>query len=230
MLRSEVLDHGFVELLDWMPRADGKHPERAIVEAARTSFGVDNISNVLTKQDERLIRRLLTDKHTSPFEMIEVKFVVRAPIFVARQWFRHRTGSYNEQSGRYSVIDDLFYIPDARMQHKANKQMSSNESVPPELNERFKNYLNKSIEQYAEYKSLCDAGVSRELARIGLPQNIYTQFYYKVDLHNLLGFLRLRMAEDAQYEIRVYANEMFKIIEPLFPTVCSEFKKLYLNK
>lgn len=227
-LRKEVLDHGFVELLDWMPR--NRNAERSIVEAARVSTGADisrsSERDALTAADKRLIVRLFNDRHTSPFEMVELKFAVQAPLFVARQWFRHRTGSYNEQSGRYSVIKDLFYVPDVvRSQHKTNKQMSGDEVLPDEVQKQFAEYIATSVAQYDKYVELCNSGVARELARIGLPQNIYTKFYFKIDLHNFLNFSRLRMAEDAQHEIRVYADTMFDMVKQICPVTCDAFLK-----
>jgi thymidylate synthase (FAD) len=224
----QVLDHGFVELVDYMP-SGRKCPERAIVEAARTSTGKGEVVDKLTLADKRLITRLYADQHTSPFEMIELKFNVRLPLFVARQWMRHRTASYNELSARYSVVPDMFYIPaEVRSQHKTNKQMSEGEVSEP-LGDRFYKYLNTSMSAYDEYESLCEAGVARELSRIGLPQNIYTQFYYKTNLHNFLHFAKLRMASDAQYEIREYANAMYELIKPLFPVTCEAFEEYTLN-
>ena len=226
---KEILDHGFVELQDWMPRTR-KNVERVIVESARISIGNDTVTDVLTKADKRLIERLYKDQHTSPFEMIELRFVVNAPLFVARQWFRHRTGSYNEQSARYSVIPDMFYIPaNVRSQHKTNKQMSGDEVLPAEVSERFSQYLSNSVSSYGEYEQLCKDGVARELARIGLPQNIYTRFYYKTDLHNFLNFAMLRMAPDAQFEIREYANAMFDMVKQICPNTCSAFLKYKFN-
>jgi len=229
-LRAEVLDHGFVELIDWMPRVicgQDHSVEKAIVDAARVSTGADIISSTrgkLTNADKRLIRRLFNDRHTSPFEMVELKFAVQAPIFVARQWFRHRTGSYNEQSGRYSKLNDLFYMPEvARSQHKTNKQMSGDEVLVDDIQQRFANYLAKSIGQYGEYSELCDLGVAREQARMGLSMNLYTKFYFKIDLHNFLNFAKLRMAPDAQYEIRVYANAMFDMVKQICPVTCDAF-------
>lgn len=226
-LRAEVLDHGFVELIDWMPRRE--HPERAIVEAARTSVGNNNIDERLTLADKRLIDRLMRDRHTSPFEMVELKFVVCVPLFIARQWMRHRTAAYNELSARYSVVPDMFYMPAPRSQHKSNKQMSGDEVLPAEIQARFSEYLQKSISAYPEYESLCEDGVARELARIGLPQNIYTRFYYKTNLHNFLHFAKLRMAEDAQYEIQQYANAMYAMVKQLFPSTCASFEDHVLN-
>lgn len=221
-LTRQVLDHGYVQLLDWMPR--NRNAELAIVEAARVSTGADRIKTELTNADKRLIRRLFNDQHTSPFEMVELKFVVHAPIFVARQWFRHRTGSYNEQSGRYSKLNDVFYMPDvARSQHKTNKQMSGDEVLPDETQQRFTDYLAKSTSVYDEYSELCDLGVAREQARMGLSLNLYTKFYFKIDLHNFLKFSKLRMAEDAQYEIRVYADAMFDMVKQICPVTCGAF-------
>ncbi len=225
--RKELLDQGFVELLDWMPRTN---PEVAIVQAARTSVNRDCNTSTLTKTDRNLIRRLYADQHTSPFEMVELKFVVKLPLFAARQWMRHRTGSYNEVSGRYSKLEDDFYIPTkVRSQHKTNKQMSGDEELPDEVNETFLRFLYGGMESYDTYEKLCESGVARELARIGLPQNMYTRFYYKTNLHNFLHFAKLRMAQDAQYEIRVYADAMYDMVKTLCPVTCQAFEDYTLN-
>lgn len=217
----KVLDHGEVEIVDCMPSV---HPaEKMIVRAARVSTGTTTAEGELTTADIRLIRRLYADSHTSPFEMVTFIFRIVAPLFVTQQWLRHRTGSYNQHSGRYSKMEDKFYVPsEVRMQHSANKQMSEG-VADKELSLGFYNYLADSIGQYDDYSQLCDKGVAREMARIGLPANIYTTFYYKTDLHNLLHFLKLRMAKDAQPEIQVYANAIASIIEKVCPITYGAF-------
>lgn len=225
---TKVLDHGSVELVDCMPRL--RSAERAIVEAARVSTGGDRIADKLTKADERLIERLYKDRHTSPFEMVEFKFAIDMPIFVMRQWVRHRTGSFNEFSARYSVLKDKFYIPDkVRMQHNSNKQMSSDEVASEEITYDFYDYLNMSNCQYYEYERLCNAGVARELARIALPINIYTRVYWKVNLHNFLNFMALRLASDAQQEIRVFADAAYQMVKQICPVTCAAFEKYRIN-
>lgn len=224
----KVLDKGFVELIRSMPSVSEMELEKSIVDAARVSCGNDNLNPKMNAADKRLLLRLYRDEHTSPFEMVVFQFKVKAPLFVARQWFRHRMSSYNEQSGRYSVLKDEFYVPDkVRMQHTTNKQMSSDQVADEELTDKFNDYIGFALSQYERYEELCKLGVSRELARIGLSVNIYTTFVWKIDLHNLLRFLLLRMAPDAQYEIREYAFEIFNIISPLCPNICDEFQKKY---
>jgi len=225
---TKVLDHGSVELVDCMPRL--RNAERAIVEAARVSTGNDRTSDKLTNADIKLINRLYMDKHTSPFEMVELKFAIDMPIFVMRQWVRHRTGSFNEFSGRYSQMKDLFYIPKTvRMQHKSNKQMSSDEAASDNVINDFYDYIGMSNFQYGPYKELCDAGVARELARIGLPVNIYTRVYWKVNLHNFLNFMALRLASDAQQEIRVFAEAAYEMVKQICPITCAAFEKYRIN-
>jgi thymidylate synthase (FAD) len=217
----KVLDHGEVEIINCMP---GIHPaEKMIVRAARVSTGTNTADGELTTADIRLIRRLYADSHTSPFEMVTFIFRIVAPLFVTQQWLRHRTGSYNQHSGRYSVMEDKFYVPKiVRMQHSTNKQMSEG-TVNDDLASYFYTYLADSVYQYDNYTYLCENGVARELARIGLPANIYTTFYYKTDLHNLLHFLKLRMAKDAQPEIQVYANAIAGIVEKVCPVTYGAF-------
>lgn len=225
---KHVLDHGSIELLDCMPR--NRNVERAIVEAARVSTGNDKMANKLTAADKRLIERLYKDRHTSPFEMIELKFAIDMPIFVARQWFRHRTGSFNEWSARYSKLDDKFYVPErVRMQHSANKQMSADVEASDELNSEFMSCVSDAISQYGDYSDLCNKGVARELARIILPVNVYTRVYWKVNLHNFLNFMSLRLAPDAQYEIRVYAEAAYEMVKQLCPVTCAAFEKYRMN-
>lgn len=225
---AKVLDHGSVELVDCMPRL--RSAERAIVEAARVSTGNDRIADKLTNADIKLIQRLYKDRHTSPFEMVEFKFAIDMPIFVMRQWVRHRTGSFNEFSARYSVLKDKFYVPETiRMQHQSNKQMSSNETASDDITHNFYDYINTSNGQYDNYKELCNAGVARELARIGLPVNIYTRVYWKVNLHNFLNFMALRLASDAQQEIRVFAEAAYEMVKQICPVTCAAFEKYRIN-
>ncbi len=209
----KVLDHGFVRLVDYMGS------DAAIVQAARVSYG-EGTKKV--SEDRALIRYLMRCRHTSPFEMVEFKFHVKLPIFVARQWIRHRTANVNEYSGRYSVMKQEFYIPEAkdiRFQSTVNKQSRSEEEVPDELKRHFIDFLKRThAASYEEYERLIEAGLARELARIGLPLSLYTEWYWKIDLHNLFHFLRLRMDPHAQQEIRQYANimaDMVKIVCPL---------------
>ncbi|MCA9280184.1 MAG: FAD-dependent thymidylate synthase [Phycisphaeraceae bacterium] len=217
-------EHGFVALVDVMPRlvepADNgtASADAAIVQAARVSYGAGTKK---VHEDRGLIRYLLRHRHTTPFEMVEFKFHVSMPIFVARQWIRHRTANVNEYSGRYSEMPDHFYRPDAggvRLQSTTNKQ-GGEETIPAgsQTEGSFFEYLDRAEALYEEYQQLMEKGVSRELARIALPQSVFTQWYWKCDLHNTLRFLSLRMDSHAQKEIRDYAEAMCQLIEPLCP-------------
>lgn len=217
-------DHGLIALLDVMPRLvpAGKTADFAIVQAARVSYGEG--TKQLT-EDRGLIRYLARHRHTTPFEMVEFKFHCVMPIFIARQWIRHRTANVNEYSARYSVVPDRFFHPDiasVRRQGQSNKQGGS-ESMDVLTAEQFLNYLDKAESIYADYQRLIDAGVSRELARIGLPVSAYTEWYWKCDLHNLFRFLSLRMDAHAQQEIQDYARAMFDLIQPIAPISCEAF-------
>jgi len=225
------LDHGFVALLDVMPRMvpAGHTADQAIVQAARVSYGAGTKK---VNEDRGLIRYLLRHRHTTPFEMVEFKFHVAMPIFIARQWIRHRTANVNEYSGRYSVMPDRFYRPtveQVRKQSKSNRQ-GGGETFDPaaDVNEKataeaFVSFLEESEKLYEKYINLTEKGVSRELARIGLPVSLYTEWYWKIDLHNLLRFLSLRMDAHAQEEIQVFARAMFDLIRPMVPVTVEAF-------
>ena len=259
-----VLDHGFIRVVDYMG------DDSAIVQAARVSYGKG------TKQvsiDRGLIRYLLRHRHTTPFEMCEIKFHVKLPIFVARQWIRHRTANVNEYSARYSILDKEFYIPDEKYfnelmaekviqkkdetkqtpdlfgadksagslqataaQSKTNNQ-GRDEFVSSEEADEYLKQIGLSNEySYRAYEKLLNEkpdgtivdpnkkGLARELARMVLPTNIYTQWYWKVDLHNLLHFISLRADTHAQYEIRVYAEAMLDVVKRWVPIVCEAFE------
>lgn len=219
---------GFVRLVDCMPRyipEDCKHLmcDHAIVQAARVSFD----QGIKTPdKDKSLIDFLIRHKHTSPFEMVKFKFHIKCPIFVQRQWIRHRTANVNEISGRYSVMKAEFYCPRTIYdQGKLNKQMSGNEITDQETKYLFDEYMSNSYKQYNVYNQLIKKGVSREIARIGLPQNMYTEFYWSIDLHNLLNFIRLRSAHNAQSEIREYSDAMKNLITDLCPNTIEAFDK-----
>lgn len=221
----KVHEHGFISLVDVMPRLvpEGQTADAAIVQAARVSYGQ---GTKRVNEDRGLIRYLLRHRHTTPFEMIEFKFHVAMPVFIARQWIRHRTANVNEYSARYSVVPDKFYVPtteNIRSQSKGNRQ-GGDEAVDEATAERFLQYLDRCQGAYEEYEVLLEKGVSRELARIGLPVNVYTQWYWKCDLHNTLRFLSLRMDSHAQQEIRDYAAAMFALIKPIVPVTCEAFE------
>lgn len=229
--RQEIkcLDHGFVALVDAMPRfvPMGRTADFAAVQAARTSYGQGTKQ---VSEDTGLTRYLVSHHHNTPIEMIEFKFHLSMPIFCCRQWVRHRTASLNEYSGRYSVMPDKFYRPDQiRGQNTINKQAS--EGLVDNLTaSEFLLYLHDAEDLYQQYESLLKHGVSRELARIGLPVSLYTEFYWKIDLHNLLHFLQLRMeSPHAQEEIRIYAGAILRLIEPIVPVIIKAFFDYRLN-
>ncbi len=207
----KCLDKGFVRLVDSMG-GDG-----AIVQAARVSYGKGTSK---MSQDRGLIRYLMRHRHTTPFEMVEFKFHCKMPIFVARQWVRHRTANINEYSLRYSEARDEFYYPELeniQFQSSLNKQGRSGE-VPPELKQKVLDYFKENSERsFALYQELNKAGVARELARSLLPVNIYTEWYWKNDLHNLLHFIGLRSDSHAQYEIRVFSDAMAHYVKEKAP-------------
>ena len=207
----KCLDKGFVRLVDSMGGDD------AIVQAARVSYG-KGTSKV--SQDRGLIRYLMRHRHTTPFEMVEFKFHCKMPIFVARQWVRHRTANINEYSLRYSEARDEFYYPDPKnieFQSALNMQGRMGE-VPDDLKQKVKDYFKEISERSFEiYSELNDAGVARELARAILPVNLYTEWYWKNDLHNLLHFIGLRSDSHAQYEIRVFSDAMAESVKAAAP-------------
>jgi len=220
----KVHDHGLVGLVDVMPRLVpvGKTADFAIVQAARVSYGAGTKQ---VNEDRGLIRYLARHRHTTPFEMVEFKFHHVMPIFVARQWIRHRTANVNEYSGRYSVVQDRFYHPtieNIRKQSTVNRQ-GGDEPIDELTAKEFCDYLDKVEASYKDYEKLIEKGVARELARIGLPVNVYTEWYWKIDLHNLFHFLSLRMDAHAQQEIRDFANAMFALVGPIVPVAAEAF-------
>lgn len=220
----KVHNHGLVALVDVMPRFApvGKTADFAIVQAARVSYG-HGTKHV--NEDRGLIRYLARHRHTTPFEMVEFKFHHVMPIFVARQWIRHRTANVNEYSARYSVVPDRFYRPSAeqvRAQSTLNRQ-GGTDPIDDATAAEFLAYLDDVETHYGEYERLMDKGVARELARIGLPVSVYTEWYWKCDLHNICHFLSLRMDPHAQQEIRDYANAMFALIQPIVPIAAEAF-------
>ena len=218
----EVLDHGFVRVIDYMG------DDAAICQAARVSYGKGTKS---VQNDEGLIRYLMRHWHSTPFEMCEVKFHVKLPIFVARQWIRHRTANVNEYSARYSILDREFYIP--APEHLAAQSVVNNQGRGAVLEgaeaarvlELLKRDANTAYDHYeAMISDDGQQGLARELARMNLPTNIYTQWYWKIDLHNLFHFLRLRADAHAQYEIRVYAEAIAGIIADWVPAAYGAFE------
>ncbi len=219
----KCLNAGFVRLVDYMGG------DESIVQAARVSYGKGTKT---VSEDRILLRYLMRHLHTTPFEMVELKFHVKLPIFVARQWIRHRTANVNELSGRYSIMKDEFYVPseDAiKGQSVKNKQGRSDEEVPAELRRKvLDTILFDQQSSYKRYEEFLDDNIARELARINLPLSLYTEWYWKIDLHNLLHFLHLRMDRHAQYEIRVYAEKMGEIVKCVTPMAWEAFEDYIL--
>lgn len=208
MVHIDVLDHGFVKLIDYMGS------DQRILQAARVSTGSHPSKG--EKQDRGLIRYLYKNKHTSPFEKVVLELHIRLPIFVARQWMRHRTQSYNEFSGRYSEFYFQAYTPKHwREQGEKNHQGSGND-LEPEIQTWVKQNYQTQIKADANlYSQMIARGVSREMARLVIPVSQYTEFYTTINLWNLFHFLHLRLHEHAQYEIRVYAEAILSILEKL---------------
>lgn len=208
-----VLDHGFVRVVDYMG------DDAAVVQAARVSYGRGTRRAL---EDEGLIRYLMRHYHSTPFEMCEIKFHVKLPIFVARQWIRHRTANVNEYSARYSILDKDFYLP--APEHLAKQALSNRqgrgEALDTDTTAHVLRLLRDDAEQtYRHYEDMLsdDIGLARELARMNLTLNTYTQWYWKTDLHNLFHFLRLRADSHAQYEIRAYAEAMLSLTQAWVP-------------
>ena len=231
----KVLDHGFIRVIDYMG------DDSSIVQAARVSYGKGTKK---LNQDKNLINYLLSHQHTTPFEMNEIKLHIKLPMFVARQWIRHRTANVNEYSARYSILDNEFYIPkieDLKPQSKINNQGRSGE-IEKNLARHYLSLLRDNSKiNFSTYHHLLNLnedgdildenreGIARELARMILPVNSYTQWYWKIDLHNLMHFLALRFDPHAQYEIRVYADVMIKILKKWVPLTYEAFVKNRLN-
>lgn len=213
------LDHGHVRLVDVMPRIcpSGATADFAIVQAARVSYG-DGTKTV--NEDRGLIRYLMRHSHTTPFEMVEFKFHCKMPIFVSRQWIRHRMSSVNEYSGRYSIMKDEFYYPDAsdvRKQSFSNKQGGDDVMSTVDANEFLSNLNEICQNAYKFYEKNIENGMTREQSRMILPVNLYTEWYWKIDLHNLFHFLALRCDSHAQKEIRVFGDAILELITPIVP-------------
>ncbi len=220
LMRKEILDHGFVELLDVMGS------DESIVNTARTSYdkGTKQVSST-----KGLLRYLLRQKHMGPFEFGVCIFRIRCPFFVARQWFRHRTASYNEISLRYSEAVEEYYVPDAEMittQDAHNRQARTGQKVSEAMNVRAQLEKDPKL-LLSHYHDYLDKGVAREIARINLPLSLYTTFMFKMDIRNLMNFYSLRVDPHAQYEIRVYAKAMVKMTEKYFPVVIQAWRDYF---
>jgi thymidylate synthase (FAD) len=218
------LDKGFVRLIDVMG------DDSAIVQAARVSYGSGTKK---VHEDRGLIRYLMRHLHTTPFEMVEFKFHVKLPIFVARQWIRHRTANVNEYSGRYSEMKDEFYVPEpdqVRAQSAMNKQGRSDTAFDADEAEKIRTSMQQTQDMlYGQYQDLLSTDLAREIARINLPVSNYTEWYWKTDLHNLFHFLRLRIDAHAQYEIRVYGEAMAEIVKAAAPLAYEAFEDYILH-
>lgn len=219
-----ALDKGFVRLVDYLGG------DERVVQAARVSYGAGTKSY---REDAGLIDYLLRNRHTSPFEQVILTFHVKLPIFVARQWIRHRTARLNEISGRYSVMKDEFYVPapsDVAAQSSDNKQGRSAEPLESEAAEAVRAALIKAQQaSYSDYSKLVDDGIARELARINLPLSLYTEWYWQIDLHNLFHFLELRLDPHAQKEIRAYAEVLLTIARNVAPRCVESFERHMLG-
>lgn len=219
-----VLDKGFVRLVDYMGG------DERIVQSARVSYGAGTKT---VRQDRGLIHYLMRNDHTSPFEQVQLTFHTKMPIFVARQWVRHRTARLNEISGRYSIMRDEFYVPEPdqmRGQSTDNKQARSEEKLPNPVVERMLAEIEQDQKTiYGHYEGMIEGGLARELARTNLPLSLYTEWYWQIDLHNLFHFLRLRMDSHAQYEIRVYGEAMAKCAKAVAPLAYEAFEEHVLH-
>ena len=213
-----VLDKGFVRLVDYFGG------DQRIVQSARVSYGEGTKT---VSQDGALIDYLLRHQHTSPFEQVVMTFHLKMPIFVARQWVRHRTGRMNEVSGRYSIMKDEFYVPSAENiapQSTDNKQGRASEPFPADQAEKIRKTIEDGEEAaYKSYSALVEQGLAREIARIDLPLALYTEFYWEMDLHNLFHFLKLRLDGHAQYEIREYAKVILEMCRAVAPMATTSF-------
>ena len=221
-MEIKVLDHGFVRLVDHMPR---ENLDNSIVQSARVSYGDGTTTS---RGDTGLIRYLMRHWHTTPFEMVEFKFHIKMPLYIARQHLRHRTASVNELSARYSVVPKEYYNPETlRGQSEVNHQGSEGEvNIPDEKRTAVSHHLEHSFELYED---LLENGCCREQARGNLPQSTYTEFYWKINLHNLMHYLQLRMDSHAQKEIREYANAIYALVEPLVPITMKAFTDFRVN-
>jgi thymidylate synthase (FAD) len=230
--KADVLDKGFVELLDTMGS------DRSIDKAARVSFMGAEDEERTDEQVQGLINYLMRHRHTSPFEMAEMQFLVRCPIFVARQWMRHRTAAINEISGRYVELPDEWYEPAVWRAKAANVKQGSagtatytDNTFPILIDTDDLDTAELTCQEIAfeTYRTRLESGVCNEMARIDLPLSTYTEFVWKIDLHNLLHFLRLRLDSHAQYEIRVYAETIAEMVKAQYPMVWEAFEKYQLT-
>lgn len=227
-LIHNVLDHGFIRVVDVMGS------DSSIVQAARVSYGDGTKTK---REDAGLINYLMKHRHTSPFEMCEIKLHIKLPMFIARQWIRHRTANVNECSARYSILPEEYYIPkieDIAPQSLKNKQCRAGEMNPSDAKKAQELIAESSRKSYQYYKELLgdedeEGGIAREIARGVLPVNMYTEWYWKIDLHNLLHFINLRIHPHAQYEIRAYAEKLADIVQQWCPMAYNAFEEHVLH-
>ncbi len=226
-IAHEVLDHGFIRVVDYMGN------DSSIVQAARVSYGEGTRKS---RDDKSLINYLIRHWHSTPFEMCELKLHIKLPVFVARQWIRHRTANVNEYSARYSILDKEFYIPEKvnlASQSSSNNQGRGEPLEDQEATKVINTLKTDSNRCYENYQDMLSnekqKGLARELARMNLPMNIYTQWYWKTDLHNLFNFLRLRYDKHAQFEIRAYAEIICHITKAWVPLAYEAFEEYQLN-
>ena len=219
-----VLDHGFIRLIDYMGS------DARIVQTARVSYGAGTKT---LREDAGLIDYLLRHEHTSPFEHVVFEFHCKMPIFVARQWIRHRTARLNEISGRYSVMSPEFYVPPRdkiSLQSIDNKQGRNPDEVPPELQNKVLELLQQDQSAvYGNYEEMLNDNIARELARINLPLSTYTEWYWQMDLKNMFHFLKLRMDAHAQWEIQEYGRAMAKVVKAICPMAYDSFERHLVN-
>lgn len=225
MSEARVLDHGYIRLVDHMGS------DLSIVRSARVSYDADWRAGEDAGSDKRLINYLMKNQHTSPFESVEFQFEVKAPIFVLRQWHRHRTWSFNEISGRYAELPEEFYIPEpgaVGVQSKSSKQARefdpSEFGLTHECMEYIEDLQSHSRQGFRLYQYHLAKGIPRELARLFLGLNTYSKQFAKVDLHNLLRFIDIRIHKHAQYEIRVYAEQIIDLIQPIVPVAIDAWR------
>jgi len=249
---KKVLDHGFVHLVDMMPHWNqplsdtGLMPADArVVQAARVSMahlpgsildaiGVQEVEEEdrTYEKDEKLIKYLMKNKHETPFEKVNFEFVVKLPIFIARQWIRHRIGSFNEMSARYSKLPREYYLPsEERMQKQSasNKQASGEPLPVAEARDCQIDIVGVSDSAYESYELMLDRGLARELARMVLPTNFYTTWYWTVNFRSLANFLQLRLHSHAQWEVRQYAQAILEMVEKVAPISTAAFREYVLN-
>lgn len=220
--KIDCLDHGYVQLTAVMGN------DRSIVDAARLSISGENVKSV--QEDRGLIRYLMRHRHSSPFEQVQFQFMMKMPIFVARQFIRHRTSSVNELSGRYSEMPEEYYVPEAEnISHQSTMNKQGRSDMMDDAIEHVGHFRNEAIESFTHYRTRIGRDMARELARINLPLSTYTQWIWSQNLHNLFHLLSLRMDKHSQYEIRVFAEAIASIVKQVCPIAYGAFEDYRLN-